>query len=51
MALLDPSDDTFARHPSSDHQKTNHPFLCLIGGFGFIVATAVAVHVVFNVLV
>jgi hypothetical protein len=48
MALLDPSDH---HHTSSDHQKTNHPFLCLIGGFGFIVATAVAVHVVFNVLV
>jgi|GEM_PF-2895500 len=51
MALLDPSDDTFARPVSSDHEKTNHPFICLLGGFGFIVATAVAVHVVFNVLV
>lgn len=51
MALLDPSDHTLVRPASSDHQKTNHPFICLLGGFGFIVATAVAVHVVFNVLV
>ena len=51
MALLDPSDDTFARRPQSDQQQpTTHPRLCLLGGFGFIIATALAVHVVFNVL-
>jgi hypothetical protein len=51
MALLDPSDDTLARPASSDHEKTNHPLMCVMGGFGFIVATALVVHVVFNVLV
>lgn len=53
MALLDPSDDTFARHVSSDQQQqpTTHPRLCLLGGFGFIIATALLVHVVFNVLI
>ncbi len=48
MALLDPSDHHRA---PSEHQKTNHPFMCVMGGFGFIVATALVVHVVFNVLV
>lgn len=52
MALIDPSNDTFARHSSSDRQQpTTHPRLCLLGGFAFIVATALAVHVVFNVVV
>jgi hypothetical protein len=51
MALLDPSDDTLARPASSDQDKTNHPLMCVMGGFGFIVATALVVHVVFNVLV
>ena len=52
MALLDPSDDTFARHASSDRQEpTTHPRLCLLGGFGFIIGTALLVHVVFNVLI
>lgn len=52
MALIDPSDDTFARPISSDQQQpTTHPRLCLLGGFGFIIATALAVHVVFNVLI
>lgn len=48
MALLDPSEH---HHAPSGHQKTNHPFICLMGGFGFIVAAALAVHVVFNVLI
>jgi hypothetical protein len=51
MALLDPSDDGFARHARSDQQPTTHPRLCLLGGFGFIIAAALAVHVVFNVLI
>ena len=50
MALLDPSDDTFARRSQSEQQPTTHPRLCLLGGFGFIIAMALAVHVVFNVL-
>ena len=51
MALIDPSDDTFARPNSSDQQRpTTHPRLCVLGGFGFIIATALAVHMVFNVL-
>jgi hypothetical protein len=51
MALLDPSDDPFVRRTPSEHQRTNHPFMCLMGGFAFIVGAALAVHVVFNVLV
>lgn len=52
MALIDPSDDTFARHVSPDQQQpTTHPRLCLLGGFGFIIGTALLVHVVFNVLI
>jgi hypothetical protein len=34
-----------------EHQPTTHPRLCLLGGFAFIIAAALAVHVVFNVLV
>lgn len=51
MALLDPSDDAFAHRAPSEHQPTTHPRLCLLSGFAFIVAVALAVHVVFNVLV
>lgn len=51
MALLDPTDHTRLSHRSSDHQPTTKPILCLIGGFGFIIATALVFHVVFNALV
>lgn len=51
MALLDPSNDTFTPSSPSKQEPTTHPRLCLLGGFAFIIATALAVHVVFNVLI
>ncbi len=51
MALLDPSDDMLTRRPSSDHHPTTHPRLCLLGGFAFIIAAALAAHLVFNVMI
>lgn len=52
MALLDPADDRSASQGSgSPRQPTKHPMICLAGGFGFIIAAALAVHVVFNALI
>lgn len=53
MALLDPADDRSAPHGSgsSPRQPTKHPIICLACGFGFIIAAALAVHVVFNALI
>lgn len=48
MALLDPTDEP--RRSVGGHQRTNHPALCLAGGFAFIVAAALAVHVLFSFL-
>ncbi len=31
-------------------QRGIHPAICLVAGFGFIVASALAVHVIFNAL-
>lgn len=50
MALLDPTDHTRLSHRAGEHQPTTKPRLCLIAGFGFIVATALVFHVVFNAL-
>ncbi|CAN5251842.1 hypothetical protein BH10PSE2_BH10PSE2_01710 [soil metagenome] len=36
--------------PTSPDQPTRHPAICLVSGLAFIAATAVAVHVLFNVL-
>lgn len=44
MALHDP-----AHPPSTEHGP--HPAVSLIVGFGLIIAGAILVHVVFNVLV
>lgn len=49
MALLDPTDHRVRR--SDDQQPTTHPRLCVLAGFGFIIAAALAVHYVFNALV
>lgn len=48
MALLDPTDRS---HRSGDQQPTTHPRLCVIAGFGFIIASALIFHYVFNALV
>lgn len=46
MALLDP-------HRPETHRSDDklHPCVGLIAGFGVITAAAIAVHVIFNVLV
>lgn len=36
--------------PGADRNRL-HPAIGLLGGFGFIVGTALAVHVVFNALI
>ena len=52
MALLDPADHGSAAHrPSSSEAPTKHPMICLAGGFGFFVAAALVVHLVFNAIV
>lgn len=48
MALLDPTDRS--QH-SRDQQPTAHPRLCLVAGFGFIVAAGLVFHYLFNALV
>ncbi|MES2860781.1 MAG: hypothetical protein V4701_04880 [Pseudomonadota bacterium] len=35
----------------SSPQRKLHPSICLLTGFGFIVGSALAVHVVFNALI
>ena len=49
MALLDPADHR--SHRAGEQQPTTHPRLCLLAGFGFIVAAAFVVHYLFNALV
>lgn len=51
MALLDPADHTRISHRPVDNQPTTKPMLCLAGGFGFIVATALIFHFAFNALI
>lgn len=52
MALLDPADHgSAAPRTSQGEAPTKHPMICLAGGFGFIVAAALVVHLVFNALV
>ncbi len=52
MALLD-SASRFST-VRDDRQATTkggiHPSICVLTGFGFIVASALAVHVIFNTL-
>ena len=42
MALIDD------HKPSQSHRDGPHPAICLMAGFGVIIAAAVIVHVVFN---
>lgn len=49
MALLDPTD--LGRSNGDAHGPTTRPRLCLLAGFGFIVGTALLVHIAFNALV
>lgn len=52
MALLDPADHgSAAPRTSPSEAPTRHPMLCLAGGFGFIVAAALLVHLIFNAVV
>lgn len=52
MALLDPADHgSAAPRTSQGEAPTKHPMICLAGGFGFIVAAALVVHLVFNAIV
>lgn len=52
MALLDPADGLSATPRTSQSEApTKHPMICLAGGFGFIVAAALVVHLVFNAVV
>lgn len=50
MALLDAGHRS-ARAPSQRFtERKIHPSICLATGFGFIMASALAVHVIFNAL-
>lgn len=46
MALLHPAD----RVPTSSTGRKLHPAIGLVGGFGFIIGMALAVHVVFGLV-
>ncbi|MBU1348145.1 MAG: hypothetical protein KKA16_14485 [Alphaproteobacteria bacterium] len=52
MALLDSAHRvSTARAPSRPlSERKIHPSICLVSGFGFIIVSALAVHVVFNAL-
>lgn len=50
MALLDPADHDRLPRRSDEQDTTTHPRLCLLGGFAFIMVTALVVHYGFNAL-
>jgi len=47
MSLSHPTQ--FARHDASS-RPTRHPMVCLVAGFGFMVAVCVGVHYAFTAL-
>ncbi|WP_396594252.1 hypothetical protein [Brevundimonas sp. R86498] len=53
MALLHPEDrfSTVRTRNRTTAKGGIHPAICLLSGFGFIVASALAVHVIFNALI
>lgn len=53
MALLHPEDrfSTVRTRHRTAPKGGIHPSICLISGFGFIIASALAVHVIFNALI
>lgn len=50
MALLDPTDHTRMSYRSGEHQPTTKPRLCLMAGFLFLIAIALAFHFAFTAL-